>query len=167
MSERFPLHLQAINDTNMKRLFILPLVFFILTACQNVDKNPKAPAGSQEQAAADQSIANDSTNWTTVQWLDSIQDFGKVTDGEKVVITFHFKNTGTKPLVIANVQASCGCTVPSKPDEPIAPGEEGKITAEFNSAGRVGKASKYLNVTCNTKENITNLLFEGEVLPKK
>ena len=152
----------------MKQLFILSLVLLTLAACQNVDKNPKAPAVSQEQAAAaNQAIVNDSTNWTTVQWLDSSQNFGKVTDGEKVMITFHFKNTGTKPLVIANVQASCGCTVPSKPDEPIAPGQEGKITAEFNSAGRVGKASKYLNVTCNTKENVTNLLFEGEVLPKK
>ncbi len=152
----------------MKQLFILSLVLLTLAACQNVDKNPKAPAVSPEQAAAaDQAIVNDSTNWTTVQWLDSVQDFGKITDGEKVMITFHFKNTGTKPLVIANVQASCGCTVPSKPDEPIAPGQEGKITAEFNSAGRVGKASKYLNVTCNTKENVTNLLFEGEVLPKK
>lgn len=152
----------------MKQLFILSLVLLTLAACQNVDKNPKAPAVSPEQAAAaNQAIVNDSTNWTTVQWLDSSQNFGKVTDGEKVMITFHFKNTGTKPLVIANVQASCGCTVPSKPDEPIAPGQEGKITAEFNSAGRVGKASKYLNVTCNTKENVTNLLFEGEVLPKK
>ena len=152
----------------MKQLFILSLVLLTLAACQNVDKNPKAPAVSPEQAAAaDQAIVNDSTNWTTVQWLDSVQDFGKITDGEKVMITFHFKNTGTKPLVIANVQASCGCTVPSKPDVPIAPGQEGKITAEFNSAGRVGKASKYLNVTCNTKENVTNLLFEGEVLPKK
>ena len=137
----------------MKQLFILSFALLTLAACQNVDKNPKAPAVSPEQAAAaDQAI---------------VKDFGKVTDGEKVIITFHFKNTGTKPLVIANVQASCGCTVPSKPDEPIAPGQEGKITAEFNSAGRVGKASKYLNVTCNTKENVTNLLFEGEVLPKK
>lgn len=110
---------------------------------------------------------SDSANWTTVEWMDSIQNFGKITDGEKVVITFHFKNTGSKPLVITNVTASCGCTVPSKPEEPIAPGQEGKITAEFNSVGRVGKASKFLNVTCNTKVQVTNLLFEGEVLPKK
>lgn len=152
----------------MKQLFILPFVIALMAACQSSDKNPKAPLADQQKTVSEQlAFASDSTNWTTVQWLDSVQDFGKVTDGEKVVITFHFKNTGSKPLVIANVQASCGCTVPSKPDEPIAPGQEGKITAEFNSAGRVGKASKYLNVTCNTKENISNLLFEGEVLPKK
>ncbi|MBK8086829.1 MAG: hypothetical protein IPK31_02000 [Chitinophagaceae bacterium] len=68
----------------MKQLFILSLVLLTLAACQNVDKNPKAPAVSPEQAAAaDQAIVNDSTNWTTVQWLDSVQDFGKITDGEK------------------------------------------------------------------------------------
>jgi Protein of unknown function (DUF1573) len=151
----------------MKQLFILSSLILMLAACKNVDKNPKAPVDAQTKAQEELAFAGDSTNWTTVQWLDSSQNFGTVTDGEKVVITFHFKNTGTKPLVIANVQASCGCTVPSKPDEPIAPGKEGKITAEFNSAGRVGKASKFLNVTCNTKEKVTNLLFEGEVLPKK
>lgn len=151
----------------MKKLFILPLLMLSLAACQNAEKKIKEPVDPEAKAKEQQAMLADSTNWTTVQWLDSAQNFGKVTDGEKVVITFHFKNTGSKPLVIANVQASCGCTVPSKPDEPVAPGEEGKITAEFNSAGRVGKASKMLNVTCNTKEQTTNLLFEGEVLPKK
>lgn len=152
----------------MKRLLLLSFLVQLLVACQNVDKNPKAPPTDPQAKAAElEKQVEDSTNWTTVQWLDQNQNFGKVTDGEKVVITFHFKNTGTKPLIISSVQASCGCTVPSKPDEPIAPGQEGKITAEFNSAGRVGKASKYLNVTCNTKEKLINLLFEGEVLPKK
>lgn len=151
----------------MKKLFVLILVIGSAVACNNVAKNPKDPAGPVPQANAADSSANDSTKWTTVQWLDSTQNFGKVTDGEKVKISFHFKNTGSKPLVISDVHASCGCTVPSKPEEPIAPGKEGVITAEFNSSGRVGKASKYLNVTCNTKENIITLLFEGEVLAKK
>ncbi len=151
----------------MKKLFILSTIITLLAACQNVTKNPKEPNDPQAKAKEQEAFLSDSANWTTVEWMDSIQNFGKITDGEKVVITFHFKNTGSKPLVITNVTASCGCTVPSKPEEPIAPGQEGKITAEFNSVGRVGKASKFLNVTCNTKVQVTNLLFEGEVLPKK
>ncbi len=151
----------------MKKLFLFLLVSSA-AACNTVTKNPKDPAIPviPTQANAADSLVNDSTKWTTVQWLDSTQNFGKVTDGEKVKISFHFKNTGSQPLVIAEVHASCGCTVPSKPDEPIAPGKEGVITAEFNSSGRVGKASKYINVTCNTKEKIVTLLFEGEVLAK-
>ncbi len=144
----------------MKQLIALVFIAF-LTACGTADKKPAETASAAtEQTAAPAEV-------TTIQWLDSVQNFGKVTDGEKVMITFHFKNTGTKPLVIASVQASCGCTVPSKPEEPIAPGAEGKITAEFNSEGRVGKASKYVNVTLNTKQGFASLLFEGEVLPKK
>lgn len=151
----------------MKQFFLSAIVLMLLAACQNAPKNPKEPVDPAAATKEQQAFLNDSTKWTTVQWMDSVQNFGKVTDGEKVVITFHFKNTGTNPLVIANVTASCGCTVPAKPEEPIAPGQKGKITAEFNSVGRVGKASKYLNVTCNTKDQVVNLLFEGEVLPKK
>lgn len=148
----------------MKHLIVFSTFIALITACGTADKSTtEAPAATTEQAAA----APEQAETTTVQWLDSVQNFGTVTDGEKVMITFHFKNTGTKPLVISNVQASCGCTVPSKPEEPIAPGAEGKITAEFNSSGRVGKASKNVTVTANTKEGMTNLLFEGEVLPKK
>lgn len=151
----------------MKQLIILGTVITLLAACQNVAKNPKEPVDPNAKAMQEQLKLMDSTNWTTVQWLDSAQNFGKVTDGEKVMITFHFKNTGTKPLIIAGAQASCGCTVPSKPEEPIAPGAEGEIKAEFNSSGRVGKATKNITVTCNTRENSHVLVFEGEVLPKK
>jgi hypothetical protein len=149
----------------MKQLILLSTFIAFLSACENADKkaaDATTPATIEQTTAPAASV-----DVTTVQWLDSTQNFGKVTDGEKVVITFHFKNTGSKPLVISNVQASCGCTVPSKPEEPIAPGAEGKITAEFNSEGRVGKASKNITVTANTKEGITVLMFEGEVLPKK
>ena len=148
----------------MKQLILLSTFIAFLTACGNADKKTADVA----QTTTEQTMAPAAApEVTTVQWLDSAQNFGKVTDGEKVVITFHFKNTGTKPLVISNVQASCGCTVPSKPEEPIAPGADGKITAEFNSEGRVGKASKNITVTANTKEGIAVLMFEGEVLPKK
>ena len=84
-----------------------------------------------------------------------------------MIINFHFKNTGSKPLIIENVSASCGCTVPEKPNAPIAPGEEGLIKAEFNSAGRVGQASKNVTVTCNTAVQTYTLHFEGEVISKK
>lgn len=146
----------------MKQLIVLSALVVLLASCGSNDKKVAAP-----DATTNGTAAADAENLTTVQWLDSSQNFGKVIDGEKVVITFHFKNTGTKPLIISNVQASCGCTVPAKPEEPIAPGAEGKITAEFNSEGRVGKAIKNLTVQANTKEGVATLFFEGEVLPKK
>jgi hypothetical protein len=149
----------------MMRWITCFLIAVITAACGtgNDSKNTTAlPAANNTTDAA-----TDAANWTTVQWMDSLQNFGKVVDGEKVLISFHFKNTGTKPLIISNVMAGCGCTVPSKPEEPILPGAEGVIKAEFNSAGRVGKADKYVDVVCNTKEQTYKLRFEGEVLAKQ
>lgn len=151
----------------MKQFFIISLIAGTLFACNSNPKNPKSPIGDEALAEQNSKILTDSTKWTSVLWTDSVQDFGKVVDGEKVQISFHFKNTGNQPLIITSATASCGCTVPSKPEEPIAPGEEGIIKAEFNSEGRVGVANKYITVTCNTKEQIYTLKFNGEVLPKK
>lgn len=151
----------------MKQFTILISMLFLIVACKNVtSKNPKEPIDPNANANAEAALLNDSSKWTEVQWMDSLQNFGKVTDGEKVVITFHFKNIGSNPLIISSVTASCGCTVPEKPEEPIAPGKEGIITAEFNSTGRVGKADKFIDVVCNTSTQNYKLKFEGEVIGK-
>lgn len=151
----------------MKQLIFIFSAIVLMTACKNsTGKNPKEPIDRNTKANAENALLEDSTKWTKILWVDSVQNFGKVTDGEKVLITFHFKNIGTNPLIIAAVTPSCGCTVPSKPEEPVPPGKEGIITAEFNSAGRVGKADKYINVSCNTEKQIYTLKFEGEVIEK-
>jgi hypothetical protein len=104
---------------------------------------------------------------TTVQIIDSIYDFGKVTDGEKVEFSYRFKNTGTKPLVIVNASASCGCTVPQKPEKPILPGEIGFIKIVFASKGRVGNAHKTFTVESNANPGIPQLVLTGDVLAKE
>jgi hypothetical protein len=104
---------------------------------------------------------------TTVQIIDSVYDFGQVTDGDVVEYSFRFKNTGTQPLVVTNVAASCGCTVPEKPEQPIKPGETGFIKAKFNSAGRVGTAMKTITVTSNAAPAFPQLVLKGNVMSKK
>jgi hypothetical protein len=70
-------------------------------------------------------------------------------------------------LVIANVVASCGCTVPEKPEQPFAPGEEGVIKAKFDSNGRKGENRKQITVEANTSPvNIHDLEFRVEVADK-
>jgi hypothetical protein len=147
--------------------FLLSAIVLGIVGCNSQAPNPKDPkTGPTGQEQLDK-IANDTASRTTVQWLDSAQNFGKVVEGEKVTILFNFKNTGTNPLIIEDVSASCGCTIPEKPEAPIAPGEKGVIKAEFNSEKRVGPASKDLIVTCNTAAGTHTLHFEGEVLEKK
>lgn len=104
---------------------------------------------------------------TTVQIIDSAYDFGKTTEGEIVEYNYRFKNTGTKPLVVTNVSASCGCTVPEKPEQPIKPGETGYIKVKFNSEHRVGKAHKTITVSSNAEPAFPELLLTGEVIEKK
>jgi hypothetical protein len=87
---------------------------------------------------------------TTLQWIDSVKDMGKINEGQVIDIAYRFKNTGTKPLVIKNVNVSCGCTVAEKPEAPIAPGQEGEIKASFNSTGKAGSNTKSIYVYANT-----------------
>ena len=107
------------------------------------------------------------TDSTSIVMLDSTYDFGKVTDGEKVIFNYRFRNTGNKPLVIASAVASCGCTVPEKPEEPIKPGETGILKVVFSSEGRVGPAHKEIRVTSNAYPPFPTLLLTGMVESKK
>ena len=92
--------------------------------------------------------------------------FGKMKEGDKVRNTWKVKNTGTEPLMIANVQTSCGCTAPFYPKEPILPGAEGDITLEFNSAGKQGHVVKNALIIANTDNSPFSIGFEADVEKK-
>lgn len=103
---------------------------------------------------------------TTLEVLETKFDFGKVKEGQKVRHTWQVKNVGKVPLLIANVQASCGCTVPSYPKNPIAPGEYGDVTLEFNSEGRPGSVAKNALIIANADNAPFSIGFTAEVEPK-
>jgi hypothetical protein len=111
----------------------------------------------------------DSAHMTSIQWLDPIdRDFGKIPEGQKLEVSYRFKNIGDKPLIIEKVQPSCGCTVAEQPSEPVSPGKEGIIKAAFNSEGRVGANHKTLYVYANAKGSASQeLKFEVVVEKKK
>ncbi|WP_462252765.1 DUF1573 domain-containing protein [Ferruginibacter sp.] len=102
-------------------------------------------------------------NTTAVQMIDSVYNFGTVADGEKVAFSFRFKNAGTNPLVIFDASATCGCTIPEKPEQPILPGETGFIKVVFNSSGKKGHNEKVINVTSNARPIFPPLKLIGEV----
>jgi len=91
-------------------------------------------------------------------------DFGTIKEGEVVNHTFAFKNTGKSPLVIESASSTCGCTVPEVPKEPIAPGAEGKISVQFNSAGKGGtQQMKVISIKANTQPEITQVNIKANV----
>lgn len=103
---------------------------------------------------------------TTLAFDTTKHDFGTIEEGEVVKYSYHFKNTGANPLLIYNAVASCGCTVPSYPKEPIPPGGEGDIVVEFNSNNRVGHQEKNVLVYSNAVEESMSIGFVVEVKEK-
>lgn len=100
---------------------------------------------------------------TSIIFDETKHDFGTITEGEKVKHAFHFKNTGTNPLLISRAVASCGCTIPSYPKEPIPPGGEGDIVVEFNSKNRPGQQRKNVMIYSNAQEEKMSIGFTVEV----
>ena len=169
-----------------KILFVLAAAITIMS-CKDADKKTEVSNDATTTAApttnAAANVANatntatnvapdgttiDPATLTTIKWLDgAVKDFGKIKDGEILNVSFRFKNTGSKPLVISDVKAGCGCTIPETPKKPYAPGETGEIKATFNSAGKVGSNSKPIYVTANTNPQMTTLSFNVEVTAKK
>lgn len=92
-------------------------------------------------------------------------DFGTINEGDVVEYTYKFNNTGEAPLIIQNAQGSCGCTVPDWTKTPIAVGEEGFVTAKFDSKGKTNIQNKTVTVTANTWPKQTVLRFKAMVAP--
>lgn len=87
-------------------------------------------------------------------------------DQPKVTCKFKFTNTGDGPLVIHQAMASCGCTVPKYPKEPIRPGETGEITVTYDGTGKFpGHFRKTVTLRTNAKDEITRLIIEGDMQP--
>lgn len=101
-----------------------------------------------------------------LNFVKESHDFGEVPEGKIATHEFEFVNTGNQPIVISNVQASCGCTTPFWTKEPVMPGKKGSIKASFNSSGRPGNFSKSITVTSNAAEPTKVLKFNGTVVGK-
>lgn len=165
----------------MKKVLIVLAATITIVSCKEADKTAdtttSATAATTEATstatatttatAAPQQNTVDPATLTKVEWLDGMdKDFGKIVEGKNLEVNFRFKNVGDKPLVISNVTASCGCTVPEIPKKPYAPGETGVIKAAFNSSGKVGSQSKQVNVFANLDPAMTTLNFRVEVKAK-
>jgi len=165
----------------MKKILIVLAAAITIASCNEADKtadtatsatatttteatsnaNPTSTATATEQKTVDPA------SLTMIEWLDGPdRDFGKMKEGDNLDVSFRFKNTGSKPLVISKVWAQCGCTIPETPQKPYAPGETGVIKASFNSAGKPGINTKEVYLTANTNPETTTLKFHVEVKAK-
>jgi hypothetical protein len=121
---------------------------------------------TQDEASAEVAIGENGE--MPVMTFESTEyDFGSVKEGDIVDYTFKFKNTGTFPLIINKATATCGCTVPEWPKDPVGVGETGEIKVKFNTKSRKDLQTKYVNINANTKPEVTRLKISGNVIPNE
>lgn len=140
-----------------------------VAGCQNSDQKPGDQAATGTDKTPTTTVTADTKDSTSISWIDNVhQELGKVNQGQVAEITWRFKNTGDKPLIVSDVKAACGCTVADKPKEPIPPGGEGFIKANFDSKSQApGSYTKTVSVYTNTKSAPEHVLkFSAEVTEK-
>lgn len=165
----------------MKRTLFTALLaagLLAMGACKQDNKTEVGEAGMNQAATQAADAANPTVDNPNVAsetaapnpdapvmtFTETEFDFGSVAAGSVVKHTFEFTNTGKSPLLIDNAQASCGCTVPQWPKDPVAPGAKGSINVEFNSTGKMGVQNKTVTITANTQPNTTMVTIKGTVL---
>lgn len=171
----------------MKKIFFGLAVLSLLFSCNDSgsdveldvkkgEKKSKLAAGSQSEeelkAAAEKRREEQAkreeeakANQTTMEVTPNVHDFGVIEKETPVSKIFTVKNTGDNPLTIDDAKASCGCTVPRKPEEPILPGETGELEVTFtskpNQAGQ--DITKTVTITANIPNSTKVVTIKGKV----
>jgi hypothetical protein len=169
----------------MKYLFIFP-IFLLILSC-STDSTSKTDGRISSKIEADpfseselkkeledvdkeeaERIKELEASQTSMTFDRMKHDFGKVVEDSENKTTFKVKNTGKKPLIIESVSASCGCTTPTKPEKPIAPGKSDIIEVVFHpKVGQLNEQTKTVTVTANTDPSMSVLTISAFVTPKK
>ena len=138
-------------------IFAMSLVSCKENAADKVSEEKVEAAAERDAKAGD---------FPVMTFTEVEHDFGTINEGDVVEHTFEFKNTGNSPLVITNAVGSCGCTVPSWPKEPIAPGETAEMLVKFNSNGKPNQNTKTVTITANTETGKERVKIKALVTPK-
>lgn len=147
----------------------LGLLFLGLQGCGNSGSNSGEYVSAYEDSTFTPSVSDSIISSNEVQGVgeinfdDATHDFGKIKEGEVINHAFEFTNTGSAPVILSRVIASCGCTTPSYTSTPVLPGEKGEIKVQFDSNGQVGNQQKIITIQSNAKEPITTVQIKGTV----
>ncbi len=146
-----------------KTLTLLSAVILISGFCfaqtkAPAPKTPAKPVEAQQKAPLKEG--------PQLEFKFKDHNFGELEEGPKAAVDFVFTNTGNKPLILTDVKASCGCTTPDWPKEPIQPGQTSKIKVEYNTQGRPGDFNKSITINSNANEGQPLMIYiKGKVNP--
>lgn len=102
-----------------------------------------------------------------IRFETDVIDYGEIEHGADGVREFRFTNTGDAPLVINKAYSTCGCTVPTPPQDPIMPGDEGVIKVKYDTELPGGPIRKTITVYTNASSEPNTLKIKGTLLPQK
>jgi hypothetical protein len=139
----------------MKNTLLLSALMFFASTGFFAQNKTNAPVGSETTTPV-------SPTAPEITFEVETHDFGTLQKGAPCEYDFKFKNTGKEPLIIQNAQASCGCTVPQWPKEPIMPGQTGMIKVKYDS-NRIGAFTKTVTITSNAKTASKFITIKGNV----
>lgn len=149
----------------MKKIFLVAMltIFGVVTSNAQAKKATKAAPAKKEVAAAKTDTPK--VEGAGMVFESETIDYGTIKHNADGKREFVFTNNGTKPLIITNAQGSCGCTVPTYPKEPIAPGAKAVIGVKY-ATDRVGAFTKNVTLTSNAEGQASKTLtIKGTVLP--
>ena len=144
-----------------KTIILIAVSMLMLTGCKgktiqdaDVDliRNPRSAQGYDE-----------SEKMPVLTFDSDLHDFGRLSAGENISYSFHFRNTGNADLIISNTSATCGCTVADYPKGRIAPGGEGYVTVTFKSAGKAGQQYQEVTIVSNAQPATSRLKILAQV----
>jgi hypothetical protein len=140
----------------MRQIAAYGILIFFLFACSCGD-------GKQTAREAQGSLKEQQEGVPVIHFETLENDLGTVTEGEQLVAWFEYTNSGTAPLVIQNIRAGCGCTVPRWDDAPLAPGKSGSIRVVFNSSGKNGAQNIRVTVLSNAENPRQEIYLKAKV----
>tara|TARA_B100000902_G_C27250819_1_gene885164 strand:- start:456 stop:944 length:489 start_codon:yes stop_codon:yes gene_type:complete len=143
----------------MKKIILLSVAFIICSVI-----NAQEVRAGHDHAKPIQNTEKIDVVDATIDFESKVVDYGTIEHNSDGARNFVFTNNGTEPLIIKNAKGSCGCTVPTWPREPIAPGETAEIGVKY-ATNRVGKFTKTITLTTNASKKPVILTVKGEVNP--
>ena len=145
----------------MKKIFTLALMLVLGVTVSNAQETSRI---TKKMKAKTAKMKTQKVEGAGMVFVSETIDYGTVAHNADGKREFVFTNNGNKPLIITNTQGSCGCTVPTTPKEPIAPGAKGIIGVKY-ATDRVGPFTKTVTVTSNATGQATKTLtIKGTVL---
>lgn len=147
----------------MKRIFsalFFLLSFSLVATAQSTEKKVETKEASQERTQ----VATDKVG-PKLEFETETVDFGTIAQDSEPFRTIKIKNVGDEPLLITNARGSCGCTVPTVPKKPIAPGESAEMKVRYDTK-RLGAINKTVTLTTNEKNAMKTIRVVGKIQPK-